>query len=162
HHRPQEFQVIVSRPRRPIVCGSVRVSFFVRKHITDVPTQSFNTPRGGILVSSVEATAFDLVGYANHAGGLDAVATILAELAEKIDPDKLAAVAATAPAPWAQRLGYLLERAGAGEKTALLKKYVHGTAKNTTPLLSGASFDGTAIDKNWRLALNTEVEIEEI
>ena len=162
HHRPQEFQVVVSKPRRPIVCGMVRVSFFVRKHITDVPTQSFNTPRGPILVSSVEATAIDLVGYANHAGGLDAVATVLAELAEKIDPDKLTAVAATAPAPWAQRLGYLLERAGAGEKTIALKKYVHEVVKNTAPLLSGASLDGVFIDKNWRLAINTEIEIEEI
>ena len=30
--------------------------------------QSFNTPRGTILVSSVEATAVDLVGYEQRAG----------------------------------------------------------------------------------------------
>ena len=89
HHRPQEFQVMLAKSRRPIPCGAVRVAFIVRKDIERVPVQSFNTPRGTVLVSTPEATAVDLVGYAAHVGGLDQVATVLAELAEKIDPDKL-------------------------------------------------------------------------
>ena len=149
HHRPQEFQVLVSKARRPIICGSVRVAFFVRK-------------RGTGLVSTIAATSFDLVGYAHHAGGLDQVATVLAELAERLKPDQLAALASTVPLPWAQRLGYLLERIGAGDKTDALKKYVRETAKDATPLLPGASVDGMAVDKNWRLILNTEVEVEDI
>ena len=31
HHRPQEFQVMVAKSRRPIVCGAVRVAFIVQK-----------------------------------------------------------------------------------------------------------------------------------
>jgi predicted transcriptional regulator of viral defense system len=62
HHRPQELQVVVARNRRPIVCGAVRVAFIARRRISDVPVQTFNTPRGTIRVSSVEATAVDLVG----------------------------------------------------------------------------------------------------
>ena len=85
HHRPQEFQVFLAKNRRPIQCGKVSVAFMARKRITDVPVQSFNTPRGTILVSTPEATAIDLVGYQHHAGGLDQVATILAELVEKIE-----------------------------------------------------------------------------
>src|ERR1700677_4282584 len=54
HHRPQEFQVIVAKNRRPIHCGSVKVSFIARKRITEVPVQNFNMPRGMILVSTVE------------------------------------------------------------------------------------------------------------
>src|SRR5690606_8103201 len=46
HHRPQEFQVMVGKPRRAIVCGKVRVAFHVRKHVADVPVQKINTPRG--------------------------------------------------------------------------------------------------------------------
>ena len=30
HHRPQEFQVLLERPRRPISCGQVRAKFMVR------------------------------------------------------------------------------------------------------------------------------------
>lgn len=44
-------------------------------------------------VSTPEATALDLIGYQYHAGGLDQVATVLSELAERIDPEKLAAAA---------------------------------------------------------------------
>src|SRR5258708_31783922 len=87
HQRPQEFQVMVEKNQRPIECGSVRVSFIARKKMRAVPMQSFNTPPGTISVSTVEATAVDLVGYPYHAGGFDQAATILAELAEKIDPN---------------------------------------------------------------------------
>ena len=63
HHRPQVFQVAVAGNHRPITCGAVRVSFIARKRLAEVAIQSFNTPRGTVLVSSVEATAVDLVGY---------------------------------------------------------------------------------------------------
>ena len=56
HHRPQAFQVALAGNRRSISCGTVEVSFIARKRIADVPVQSFNTPRGTILASSVEAT----------------------------------------------------------------------------------------------------------
>lgn len=81
HQRPQEFQVMLAKNRRPIECGAVRVAFFARKRIAEVPVQRLNTPRGVVLVSTPEATAVDLVGYQHRAGGLDQVATILAELA---------------------------------------------------------------------------------
>ena len=93
HHRPQEFQVMIPKPRRPIECGKVRVAFHVRKHVADVPVQQLNTPRGTVAVSTPAATAFDLVGYEAQIGGPDAVATLLVELAEKLDPDELAALA---------------------------------------------------------------------
>jgi predicted transcriptional regulator of viral defense system len=67
HHRPQEFQVVVAKNRRPIVCGAIRVAFVASKRITETPVRDFNTLRGTIRVSTVEATALDLVGYAHHA-----------------------------------------------------------------------------------------------
>ena len=103
HHRPQEFQAMLAKPRRQIHCRKVRVAFIARKNMRDVPVQYFNTPRGTIKVSTPEATAIDLVVYSHHAGGLDQVATILWELAEQIDPDKLVAAAKTAPVTWAPK-----------------------------------------------------------
>src|ERR1700730_17805869 len=61
HHRPQEFQVMLAKPRRPTISGAVRVVFVARKNISAVPAQSFNTPRGTVLVSTPEATAIDIV-----------------------------------------------------------------------------------------------------
>ena len=160
HHRPQEFQVMLAKARRPIRCGQVRVAFIVRKRLEHVPLQSFNTPRGKVQVSTPEATALDLVGYQHHAGGLDQVATILSELAERIDPQKLVAAAATAPVPWAQRLGYLLEQVGAAEKAAALKNHVQSAARLTVPLLPGAPHEDARRDPAWKLAVNAEVEAE--
>lgn len=160
HHRPQAFQVFLARNRRPIRCGAVRAVFLARKRITEVPLQSFNTPRGRLEVSTPEATALDLVGYQQHAGGLDQVATVLSELAERIDPGKLAEAARSAPIPWAQRLGYLLERLEAGDKTEVLKAYVREHARQSVPLLPGASRPQASRDKGWKLILNAEVQAE--
>jgi len=160
HHRPQVFQVVLPRNRRPIECGSVRVSFIARKRITDVPVQSFNTPRGTIQVSTVEATAVDLVGYAHHVGGLDQVATILSELTEHIDPQRLVAAAQTAPMPWAQRLGYLLQHVGAAEKATPLKTYVQEKARDMAPLLPAVPHEDAPRANDWKLYINTKVETE--
>jgi len=162
HHRPQEFQVMVEKSQRPIECGSVRVSFVARKKMRAVPVQSFNTPRGTISVSTVEATAVDLVGYAHHAGGFDQLATIHAELTEKIDPQRLAAAAKTAPLPWAQRLGYLLERVDAKDHASLLKAYVQENARDWTPLVPGARRRRARARRadDWLLYVNADVEAE--
>lgn len=160
HHRPQEFQVMLPKPRRQIHCDKVRVAFIVRKDLNDVPVQSFNTPRGTIKISTPEATAIDLVGYSHHAGGLDQVATILSELAERIEPGKLVAAAKTAPVTWAQRLGYLLERIDADDKARALKSYVHEAARQTAPLLPGAPNSKGPRDADWKLFINVDVEAE--
>jgi predicted transcriptional regulator of viral defense system len=160
HHRPQEFQVALAVNRRPIACGAVRVSFVARKHIADVPVRSFNTPRGPILVSTPEATAVDLVGYAHHAGGLDQVATVLSELAEQIDPHKLVAAVQTAPLPWAQRLGYLLDLVEASDKAAPLKAYVQKKVPDFTALLPAKLHTAADRSAEWKLYINAAVEVE--
>ena len=160
HQRPQEFQVMLARNRQPINCGAVRVSFIARKRLAEVPVQNFNTPRGTILLSTAEATAVDLVGYARHAGGLDQVATVLSELAERIDPELLVTAAATAPVPWAQRLGYLMELVGAAEKTVPLKDYVRRKARNAASLLPAGPRRKGKRSADWKLDINAEVEPE--
>jgi predicted transcriptional regulator of viral defense system len=158
HHRPQEFQVMLAKSRRPLHCGKVRVAFFVRKRLSEVSLQSFNTPRGPIQVSSPETTAVDLVGYQHQIGGLDQVATIVSELADRLDAQKLVSAAQTAPLPWAQRLGYLLERAGAADKVASLKDYIHSVAPENTALLPQESTGGKRRDVHWKLIVNADVE----
>ena len=160
HHRPQEFQVVTGKKRRGIARGAVRVVFVVRKRLADVPAQLFNTPRGTIRVSTVEATAVDLIGYPHHVGGLEHAATVIAELAERIDPERLVAAARTAPMPWAQRLGYLLDVAGEADKAELLKRYVREEARDIAPLIPAMSRAGAVRDAGWKLDANADVEIE--
>lgn len=160
HHRPQEFQVMLGKARRPIECGKVRVVFYVRKRVADVPVQHFNTPRGTVAVSTPAATAFDLVGYEAKIGGLDAVATVLVELAEKLDPENVSALAPTVPLPWAQRLGYLLERIGEASKVGLLKEYVRKHAREATPLQPSAPAGSHPRNRDWKLVVNADIEAE--
>ena len=160
HQRPQEFQVLLAKAHRQVRCGRVRVAFIVRRRLRDVPVQLFNTPRGTIRVSTPEATAVDLVGYQVRAGGLDNVATVLSELAERIDPQELVVAARTAPIPWAQRLGYLLEQTGAGAQATALKDHVRRTARQAVPLLPGASRVDARRDPDWKVIVNADVEPE--
>ena len=160
HHRPQEFQVILEKNRPGITCGSVRVAFVARRNMGVVPVESFNNPRGTVLVSTLEATAVDLVGYMHRAGGVHRVAGVLAELGEDMDPKRLVDASRTASIPWAQRLGYLLDHVGAGDKALLLKDHVRTTARNFTRLLPDANADGAPRSKDWRLYINAHVETE--
>jgi predicted transcriptional regulator of viral defense system len=158
HHRPQQFQVFLAKNRRPIECGKVRVAFIARKRIEEVPVKDFNTARGTIRVSTPEATAIDLAGYPRHAGGLSQVATVLAELAETIAPEFLSQAAKSAPLPWAQRLGYLLDLVEADEAASALESHVGAHAKEYTQLVPGSEDDDGERNARWKLIVNARVE----
>ena len=148
----------MEKPRLSIECGKVRVGFVVRKRLRDVSVQELNTPRGTLRVSTPEATALDLAGYHRRAGGLDQVVTVLSELAERLDSDKFAVAAKSAPVAWSQRLGHLLERAGARAKTAPLKEYVRVNAGDAVVLLPRARARHARRDETWKLIINVKVE----
>lgn len=137
--------------------GGRTPAFFIQ------PRQSiFSTSiplRNGISATAVapQSTVLDLLGYVDHAGGLNQVATVLAELAERIDPEKLAEAARTAPVGWAQRLGYLLEHLGFDAKVPALKEYVRRQAKESTVLLPKAPRKRSRRNKGWKLYVNASV-----
>lgn len=158
HQRPQAFQVFVDRRRRDLTCGKVRATFMLSSRLEDVPVETLNTPRGTLRLSTPEATALDLIGYYEQAGGLSQVAAVLSELAEKLRPEKLPEAAETVPVPWAQRLGYLLEQLDAAEKTPALKQYVQDRARESTALLPGAPHENSPRDADWKLYVNAAVE----
>jgi predicted transcriptional regulator of viral defense system len=160
HQQPQIFHVMVVKNRPSIVCGAVRVQFVSRRNAAEIPTTRFNTPRGYVAVSSPDATAFDIVGYHRHAGGLDNVATVLAELADSLSSEGLFETAKLSPAPWVQRVGYLLELVGAERKAASLAHYVETMVNEATPLLPGRTIEGARRNPRWKLYVNIQVEPE--
>jgi hypothetical protein len=60
HQQPQVFQVFVKTNRPQIKCGAVRVMFAAKHNVMHIPKEKINTPRGYLLISTKEATAFDL------------------------------------------------------------------------------------------------------
>lgn len=160
HHRPQRFQVMTTKPRSSIQRGKICVDFHVRKNLEQGATVVMNTLQGYIRVSSPETTAVDLVGYAKHAGGLDNVATVLADLAESLDPEKLVEEVRKVPLAWSQRLGFLLELVEANEIVSPLLLYVQKQATRVAPLDASLPRTGAKRSKHWQIAINTDVEID--
>ncbi|MBT3786114.1 hypothetical protein HOF92_14155 [bacterium] len=160
HHFPQRFQVMVTKPRSSIVCGKVHVDFFVRKNLEEITTVTKTTPRGYARLSSPEATALDLVGYARSAGGLDHVATVLSELWEVMNSDNLLEESKKSPLSWVQRLGLILESVDASDITSLLQGYVQEHAHRVTPLDSSLSITGAKRCSRWKVAINTAIEAD--
>jgi len=158
HQRPQVFQVVVAKSRRPILCGKMQVDFIFRKNAAQIPTEKINTPAGELKISSPEATALDLIGYVHHCAGLDNVATVLSELAEKIDSGKLHQVAALSPIAWVQRLGYLLELVDAKDQAEGIARYVAEKRPVRTPLAPSLKSIGAKMNSRWRVFVNTKVE----
>jgi predicted transcriptional regulator of viral defense system len=158
HQRPQVFQVMVAKVRRTITCGNIRVQFIYRKNAAVIPTELHNTTAGTIKVSTPEATALDVVGYVSHCAGLDNVATILIELAERIDPHRLVEVAELSPVSYAQRLGYLLELVGEKESAEPLADYVRSKRPIPTALTPKVSIKGTRKDRRWQVYVNSEID----
>ena len=160
HHRPQEFQVMVGRPAAPIECGKVRVVFRRPQALAEVPVQDINTPRGTVAVSTPDATAFDLIGYEAHIGGLDAVATILAELAAKLDAVKLVAIAPHRPVAVGTEVGLSAGHVGEGPKAKLLKDYVRKRAHEVDGPYAVRAIAGHPRDADWKLIVNADADVE--
>lgn len=160
HQRPQGFQVMVARNRRAIECGTVRVQFVARHDLARTPTAARNTPRGTLRVASPEATALELVGYAEQCGGLDNVAAVLADLAEALTAPKLVEAARLSPIAWAQRLGYLLDLLDQDELATGLADHVHEHAHVVAPLVRSRPITRVPRAARWRLAVNVEVALD--
>lgn len=160
HQRSQIFQVVVAKSRRSIKCGKIRVDFIFRKNAAKIPTQNRNTPAGIIKISTPEATALDLIGYAKHCGGINNVATVLAELMEKIDSKRLVIAAKLSPIAWVQRLGYLLDLTVKGNNTESIAGYIKNKLPVRIPLMPSNSIKGAKMDTRWRVFINVKVEAD--
>lgn len=160
HQRPQGLQVMVKASRRSMECGEVRVQLIARKDLAHTPVVEQQTPRGVLRVASPEATALELVGYADRCGGLDNVASVLAELVETLDPQRLVAAAALCPIAWVQRLGYLLDVGGHAELGDELVPHVKGHAQVVAPLVRAKTQTGAERLDRWKLAVNASVELD--
>ena len=158
HQQPQVFQVVVPKNRPSIECGLVQVWFVARHNAATMPTTAVNTPRGPLDISAPEATAYDLVGYPEHSGGLDNVATVLAELGEKLDPGRLLEIADLSPVPWSQRLGYILELVEHPLPSEPLARFVADRAVETASLLTGAETSTARRDQRWKLWINADLD----
>lgn len=158
HQQPMAFQVITDAVERDVEVGRVRVEFHVSNLVDGAATERVQTETGSMVVSTPETTAFDIVRFPASCGYWNNVATVLSELAEKLDPDKLVAGTGRVARSDVQRLGWLLDLV---EETALadaLAKKLEGERLLPTPLTSARDSADAPLDPRWRVLVNDEVE----
>lgn len=133
HQAVMEFQIVTSKRMPKIKAGRNLIVFYYRKDIAAVGSgiEDRKTDTGRMKISSSALTALDLLRYPQAAGGIDNVATLLTDLAEKIDPSQLAALSDAAERPVVQRLGHLLERLGHADRANPMHAAL--TARGATP-----------------------------
>jgi predicted transcriptional regulator of viral defense system len=161
HQQPQEFQVVTEAPLRPAKAGRSRIRFFTKRHLGGTPVRHVKTETGSMRVSSPEATALDLVRYSESAGHLGNVATVLAELAEHIDGERLVLAAERdVELAHVQRLGYLLELAGASERCEELADWIANRHPRTVLLRPGRPARKAQRNERWAVLANERVEVD--
>jgi hypothetical protein len=161
HQAAMIFQVMIDGRKSPIVCGKVKVKFIANKNLADTPIQQISTRMSILTVSTPEGTAMDLLNYPHQSVGLSHIATVLAELHESMNAEKLLRLAESSSVlAWQQRLGYLLEMIGANELAEVLKKQLSQQKRLDYILLEPGRKVTKQSKKNntWKLIINTKIE----
>lgn len=111
HQQVMALQIITTKPQRPIIAGNQRINFYYKQKLPTANLIDKKTPLSYCKVSNPELTACDLVRYINSSGQLHSVATVLYELAEKLNVDMLIQLLDKKFVLLSvmQRLGYILE-----------------------------------------------------
>ncbi len=170
HQAVMEFQVVTDKRLPGILAGRSRLTFHFRKDMSPIAAgiDSHKTETGTMQVSGAELTALDLLRYPDAAGGIDAIATVLTDLASKINAGRLATLSRACERSVVQRLGYLLDRLGHRESA----EHMHGGLHMSPTALpwielegkSSADRDATpALERNerWHVVVKRYPEVDE-
>lgn len=167
HQRPQVFQVMVDRPLADRDIERVRLRFYERARVDEIPVVSKNSRTASVRVSSPEATVFDLTERPDDSGSLSNVTTIIGELAEeqKLDAAKLVAVAPSYRLAVARRVGWLLDRTTEFVDTSALSDALHEfvashsvRGRRAVDLLQAGGPRRGKADAKWGIIENADVE----
>ncbi len=153
----QETQVVVEHAVRDRLAGRQRLVFITSPRARAAPVDQITTPTGHVRIATRELTMLDLVTYPGRAAGWGNVVSILRQLAPGTTHKGLRDMLRVEPATrQVQRLGYLLDRAGA-PYTDVLAKWLQGRRLVASPLVPGGSKLGTP-DARWRIFADAWVQ----
>lgn len=161
HQQPYEFQVVSTHPIGTIEVGRNRIRFLVKKQIDLTGITSAKVPTGYMKVSTPEETAFDLLKYIEAAGHLNNATTVLIELAEKLNAEKLVETASRGiELAVVQRVGFLLGKFCNAELAQSLLRWVKEQSPRLVALRPDKPIHGAQKDKNWKIWINEEVDVD--
>jgi predicted transcriptional regulator of viral defense system len=163
HQQPQSFSIVTIKPSlRNINNDNLRINFYVKKEWSKEDVVKKKVDTGFINVSSPELTALDLVNYFDQSGGLNRITTVLEELSETVNANKLLETAQRySPVTVVQRLGFLLEVIlDKNDLSEPMKEYLK-TVKHFPTLLRPQKEKPEMVTGNdWKVVQNIEIETD--
>ncbi len=166
HQKVFYFQVVSNKRMGPILrLGRLVIQFAYKKDLKGLPMRDWTVRSGYLKLASPELVALDLFLYPDKCLGLNHIATVLSELIEEVDEDKLIELAEmTGEIFWLQRFGYILSQIDPveEEKTqsimARLERYLADKIRHFLPLAPELPTKGHPRIKKWGIIANTTVE----
>lgn len=167
HQRPQTCSVTtllpqprVSSKKNPLLTWTYR-----RKIDTDFLLTK-NTETGTVKYSSPELTAVDLVQYSQSVGGLSRATTVLEELCEVMDINRITVkLCEYTTLATLQRLGYILENILSRQAIAdVIYERIKSSGRKIpyTALNKEADIVRAKRDNKWKIIINSEIETDDI
>lgn len=164
HQAPQQFQVMTNAVVSSIRKQKLNIRFFKNKRIEQILFNERQTQTGTLRVSTPEATALDLVRFYKSSGYFSHIATVLSELADKLNPDMLIETAQKGAYEWPviQRLGYLLSLEEVGGETLIepLAEWIQEAKPRYIPLAPYKEYKENERDTRWRIFMNESIEVD--
>jgi hypothetical protein len=152
----QVAQVMTDTPRRAIEVGRLRIRFFVKGGIDRTPTRSPSGAFAPLRVSTPEATAIDLVRYESRIGGIGrAIETLVPLLALIRGDDLVRALDAEQEPATAQRLGYILDKAGWASLARAVRRWLPAGLAPVSLTSPKAYPPSENMAKDWRVLDNS-------
>ena len=148
---------MTDKPRKPIELGRLKIVFFVKRGIARTPTQQLLNAFAPTRVSTPAATAFDLVRYAPRIGGIGrAVETLRPLLSQIRRPELNAVLDAEDETTTAQRLGFILEKAGQSKLADLVAAWLSGRRQPFISMVpTKVDRQAAAVSSRWRVLDNS-------
>lgn len=165
HQRAMVTQVMTLPPRLKHSEMNNLLNWNYRQVIPTKLLLQKNVEMGVMLYSSAELTAVDLVQFASHVGGYQRAATVLAELMESVDINRIREVIPYTTTATIQRLGYLMEyvleeQHKADELHRMLKET--NLRWKTILMDNGREKNANGKSNRWHVNMNTNIEIDEL
>ena len=166
HQKPARFQVVSNkRVKHSLQFGTVAIELIYKESLLSLPTQDVVVNTGYLKVATPELTALDLFNYSNRAGGISHIATVLSELVENLDANKLITLAEkTGELCQIQRIGYVVEHIEVMDEdkkndfVTTLADYLQKTVRPYIALVPNMPKIGAARNKKWKVIENTDFE----
>ncbi len=166
HQKPARFQVISNRRiKHSLEFGQVAIELIYKDSLEGLPTKDFVVNTGYLKVAIPELIAIDLFKYTRRAAGINHIATVLSELVESIDENKLITLAeSTDEICQIQRFGYIVEKIDVMDEEkkhsvlAKLEEYLKNTSRPYVSLVPYISRTGYPRSEKWKIIENADFE----